>query len=78
MRQLIITALTVASGLLFGQLQNSGAESSDKERGEKALSPVAQLISRSERVFQQNRLAITISLVALLVSLIALIRSFWR
>jgi len=67
----------VASGLVFGQLQNFGSspDPEEKKRGEKAISQGERMIAQNENVLKQNRIAIGIALLALIISLIALFRS---
>jgi aspartyl/asparaginyl beta-hydroxylase (cupin superfamily) len=76
--------VTVASGLLFGQLQNFGhppPDPEEKKRGEKMISQAetmiaqsAQSLEQSRRALRQGWLAIVIAILALVVAVVALFR----
>jgi len=64
-----IGAVIVAASLLFGQMQNFGTDPEEKARGER-------MIAQNEKMLSQNRIAIGIAILALLVSLASLILVF--
>jgi len=65
----LIRTLVVAASLLFGQTQNFGTDPEEKTRGEK-------MIAQNEKMLTQNRVAIGIAILALLVSLVSVILVF--
>ena len=65
----LIGAVIVTTSLLFGQLQSPGPDPGEKIRGEK-------MIAQNEKMLTQNRVAIGIAILALIVSLASLILVF--
>ena len=59
----------VAASLIFGQMQNFGTDPEEKTRGER-------MVAQNEKMLTQNRVAIGIAVLALIVSLISLIVVF--
>ncbi len=77
----LIWSVLAASGLLFGQLQNFGPDPEEKKRGEKMISQSElgialneKMVALSDKMVRQQRIAIGIAILALLIGLIALFR----
>ena len=62
-------AVIAVASLLLGQVQNFGTDPEEKTRGEK-------MIAQNEKMLTQNRVAIGIAILALIVSLASLILVF--